>query len=103
MVSGGAGPRRCPHAGARVAGNARRAGQCAPATDTATITAPALIVYGARDQVLAREDQRALAAALPASQLIVYPDTGHLVLWEQPERVAADLAAFVDRLRMQPA
>ena len=60
-------------------------------------------MYGARDQVLAREDQQALAAALPASQLIVYPDTGHLVLWEQPERVAADLAAFVDRLRMQPA
>jgi len=74
-----------------------------PPTDTATITAPALIVYGARDQVLAREDQQALAAALPASQLIVYPDTGHLVLWEQPERVAADLAAFVDRRRGQPA
>jgi pimeloyl-ACP methyl ester carboxylesterase len=70
-----------------------------PPTDTATITAPALIVWGARDQVLTRQDQQALAAAIPASQLIIYPDTGHLVLWEQPERVAADLTAFIDRLR----
>ena len=48
--------------------------------------------------MLTREDQRALAAAIPASKLIVYQDTGHLVLWEQPERVASDLTAFVDGL-----
>jgi pimeloyl-ACP methyl ester carboxylesterase len=69
-----------------------------PPTDTATITAPALIVWGERDEVLTREDQRALAAAIPASRLIVYQGTGHLVLWEQPERVASDLTAFVDGL-----
>jgi hypothetical protein len=27
---------------------------------------------------------------------VVYEDTGHLVLWEQPERLASDLAGFVD-------
>jgi rifampin ADP-ribosylating transferase len=69
-----------------------------PPTDTATITTPALIVWGARDELLTREDQQALAAAIPASRLIVYQDTGHLVLWEQPERVASDLTAFVDGL-----
>ena len=69
-----------------------------PPTDTATITAPTLIVWGARDELLTREDQRALAAAIPASRLIVYQDTGHLVLWEQPERVASDLTAFIDGL-----
>lgn len=73
-----------------------------PPTESATITAPALIVWGARDQLLTREDQRALAAAIPASRLIVYPDTGHLVLWEQPERVARGLTAFIDSLREQP-
>ena len=70
-----------------------------PPTDTATITAPTLIVWGARDEVLTSEDQRALAAAIPGSRLIVYQDTGHLVLWEQPERVASDLTAFVDGLK----
>ena len=69
-----------------------------PPTDTATITAPALIVWGARDELLTLEDQQSLAAAIPASRLIVYQDTGHLVLWEQPERVASDLTAFVDGL-----
>jgi pimeloyl-ACP methyl ester carboxylesterase len=74
-----------------------------PPTDTATITAPALIVWGARDQLLTREDQQALAAAIPASQLIIYQDTGHRVLWEQPKRVACDLTAFIGSLREQPA
>jgi pimeloyl-ACP methyl ester carboxylesterase len=37
-------------------------------------------------------------AAIPAAKLIVYQDTGHLVLWEQPERVASDLTAFVGGL-----
>jgi pimeloyl-ACP methyl ester carboxylesterase len=31
----------------------------------------------------------------PCSRLVVYEDTGHLVLWQQPERVASDLADFV--------
>ena len=69
-----------------------------PPTDIATITAPTLIVWGARDELLTREHQQALAAAIPASRLIVYQDTGHLVLWEQPERVASDLTAFIDGL-----
>jgi rifampin ADP-ribosylating transferase len=43
-----------------------------PPTDTATITAPTLIVWGARDELLTLEDERALAAAIPASKLIVY-------------------------------
>jgi len=70
-----------------------------PPTDVATITAPTLIVWGARDELLTSEHQQSLAAAIPASRLIVYEDTGHLVLWEQPERVASDLTAFVASLR----
>ena len=70
-----------------------------PPTDVATITAPTLIVWGARDELLTSEHQQSHAAAIPASRLIVYEDTGHLVLWEQPERVASDLTAFVASLR----
>ena len=69
-----------------------------PPTESGTIMAPALIVWGARDQLLTREDEQALAAAIPGSRLIVYEDTGHLVLWEQPERVAVDLTAFAENL-----
>ena len=73
-----------------------------PPTEAATIAAPTLIVWGARDDLLTYEHQQALAAAIPASQLVVYEDTGHLVLWEQPERVASDLTAFVESLRQRP-
>ncbi|HET7517680.1 MAG TPA: hypothetical protein VFN05_08290, partial [Actinomycetes bacterium] len=53
---------------------------------------------GGRDKLLPWEDARALAAAIPDSRLVVYQDTGHLVLWEQPDRVASDLAELVDSL-----
>jgi rifampin ADP-ribosylating transferase len=69
-----------------------------PPTQTGTITAPTLIIWGARDELLPRGDQEALQAAIPGALLLVYEDTGHLVLWEQPERVAADLVDFIDRL-----
>jgi rifampin ADP-ribosylating transferase len=57
-----------------------------------------LIIWGERDGLLSRDDEEALAAAIPGSQLVVYDDTGHLVLWEQPERVANDLTDFVKGL-----
>jgi pimeloyl-ACP methyl ester carboxylesterase len=69
-----------------------------PPTEAGTIHTPTLIIWGERDELLPRADGSALAAAIPGSRLVVYPDTGHLVLWEQPARVASDLTAFVDAL-----
>lgn len=69
-----------------------------PPTETGTISAPTLIVWGDRDDFVARSDQERLAAAIPHSKLVVYEGVGHVVHWEAPERVAADIAAFVGRL-----
>jgi len=68
-----------------------------PPTETGVIASPTLIIWGARDELLHREDQEAMAAAIPGSRLVIYKDTGHLVLWEQPKKVAADLILFVDQ------
>jgi pimeloyl-ACP methyl ester carboxylesterase len=68
-----------------------------PPSESATITAPTLIICGERDALLP-QDRYLLAAAIPGSRLVVYEDTGHLVLWEHPERVATDLAHFVAEL-----
>ena len=73
-------------------------GTSVPPTETGTITSPTLIIWGERDGLLSRDDEEALAAAIPGSHLIVYDDTGHLVLWEQPERLADDLTDFVTDL-----
>jgi pimeloyl-ACP methyl ester carboxylesterase len=69
-----------------------------PPTDMGTISCPALIVWGDRDELLSREQEEDLAEAIPGSRLVVYESTGHLVLWEQPERLAHDLGAFVESL-----
>lgn len=69
-----------------------------PPTDAGAITAPTLIIWGDHDQLLTRAQQEALTAAIPASRLVIYEDTGHLVLWEQPDRLASDLTTFIEGL-----
>src|SRR4051794_17785933 len=51
-------------------------GTAVPPTEAGTITAPTLIIWGGRDGLLSHDDEETLAAAIPASRLIVYPDTG---------------------------
>ncbi|HEV8420308.1 MAG TPA: alpha/beta hydrolase, partial [Actinomycetota bacterium] len=60
------------------------------------ITAPTLIIWGDQDSILTRSDQEALAEAIVDSRLVVYPGAGHACYWEEPGRVASDLAAFID-------
>jgi pimeloyl-ACP methyl ester carboxylesterase len=75
--------------------------EAVPPTERGTITAPTLVIGGGRDELLPGDEQQRLAAAIPGSQLVIYEDTGHLVLWECPERLAADLADFVRRLTVR--
>jgi pimeloyl-ACP methyl ester carboxylesterase len=63
-------------------------------TEGGGIEAPALILWGDRDAFVPRQDQDALAAAIPRAELRVYEGTGHCPHWERPARTAADLAAF---------
>ncbi len=69
-----------------------------PPTEVGAVTCPTLILWGEQDEALPRAHAEGLARAIPGSHLIVYGDTGHLVLWEQPDRVAADLTAFLATL-----
>lgn len=62
------------------------------------VRAPALVIWGERDTILARGEQETLAASIPGARLLVYPDTGHVPYWEDPSRVAADVAVFISRL-----
>jgi len=62
------------------------------------LTAPALVVWGDRDGVTGRADQDALTAAVSGARLLVYAGTGHAVHWEQPQRFAADVMAFIHQL-----
>ena len=72
--------------------------EATPPTESGTITAPTLILWGARDNLLPRADQETLAARIPGAVLKVYPDVAHAVLWECPEQIAEDATAFFHSL-----
>ena len=59
------------------------------------IAAPTLLIWGEWDRWLPREEEDQLAATIPGARVVVYPATGHSPNWERPERVAADLDAFM--------
>jgi pimeloyl-ACP methyl ester carboxylesterase len=54
-----------------------------PPSESETITAPTLIIWGECDELLPL-DGYLLTAAIPRSRLIVYEGTGHLVVWSSP-------------------
>jgi pimeloyl-ACP methyl ester carboxylesterase len=62
------------------------------------IQASTLILWGAKDAFCPRSVQQALLTSIPGSQLVVYECAGHALHWEEPERFAADLATFAQRL-----
>jgi non-heme chloroperoxidase len=65
------------------------------AADLGRIAAPTLLIWGEWDRWLPREEEDQLAARIPGARVMVYPATGHSPNWERPERVAADLDAFI--------
>jgi|EndMetStandDraft_3_1072993.scaffolds.fasta_scaffold30599_3 non-heme chloroperoxidase len=64
-------------------------------TDLRGIKARTLILWGDKDGVSTRADQATLFQEIPNATLKVYESIGHAVHWEAPDRVAADLLAFV--------
>lgn len=56
-----------------------------------------LLLWGERDSMFSKADQDSLLKIIPGSRLIAYPDTGHALHWEYPERFAHDLSAFMTK------
>lgn len=72
-----------------------------PPTELGTVSAPSLVISGAQDGLLGREHTVELVAAVPGARWLEYAGTGHLVLEEQPARLAADTMSFVGALRQR--
>jgi pimeloyl-ACP methyl ester carboxylesterase len=66
-----------------------------PPCQSGSMRVPTLIPWGAEEDVLPAAQADGLLAAIEGSRRVIYGGTGHLVLWEQPERVAMDVAAFI--------
>lgn len=65
------------------------------------IQAPTLVVYGEADRMTPPRHSHFLAAAIPGATLAAIPDAGHMVMLEQPLRVAEALSSFLNTLSYQ--
>ena len=61
------------------------------------ISVPTMLLWGDRDTTIPREDQDALARAIPGAELRVLPETGHSPPGERPGVVADHLVEFSSR------
>jgi pimeloyl-ACP methyl ester carboxylesterase/tetratricopeptide (TPR) repeat protein len=60
------------------------------------IKTPTLILWGDKENIFPRSEQDRLVSELRNSVLKVYPNTGHALHWERPERFAKDLQEFIN-------
>jgi pimeloyl-ACP methyl ester carboxylesterase len=59
------------------------------------IQVPTLLLWGEKDSIFHRDDQETLLHNIPQASLKAYPETGHALHWERPQRFTADLLAFI--------
>jgi non-heme chloroperoxidase len=62
------------------------------------IEALTLLIWGGRDALCSRRDHEVLLSAIAQARLVVYENAGHAAHWDEPERFAADLVAFIKSL-----
>lgn len=58
--------------------------------------APTLVVTGDQDQIIPPGNSEALVKHIKGSQKKVYPNVGHLILVEEPERFSQDVLNFLN-------
>lgn len=63
------------------------------------ISAPAVILHGAKDRVLGPEFGRHAASILPNARLQITPDAGHMLPVTRPEICATAIRSLTPRLR----
>lgn len=61
------------------------------------INVPTLLIYGADDQIIPLEDMQIMRAKIPASELHVVLDAGHMVNMEQPQQFNQAVREFLQR------
>jgi pimeloyl-ACP methyl ester carboxylesterase len=66
--------------------------------DVATITVPVLAIAGGEDPGVTSADMQAFQAAPGGCRFHLLPDAGHFAAYEQPETVAALMAAWLPQL-----
>jgi pimeloyl-ACP methyl ester carboxylesterase len=59
------------------------------------ITAPTLVLQGGGDNVVDPRNGELLAGLIPGARLELIPDRGHLMIWQEAERIAPIVKEFL--------
>ena len=62
------------------------------------IKCPTVVIGGDKDAIFSVAEQQALARAIDGASIALVPGVGHALHWEDPERFASELVAFIGRL-----
>ncbi len=54
-----------------------------------------LVLHGGADRVVDPRNARLLASRIPGAQLVVFPELGHLIFWEDPGGFVATVSSFL--------
>lgn len=73
-----------------------------PGVRPSEIAAPTLIVFGKEDKMVPIAAGRLLKEQMQQAQLEVVDGAGHMVMLEQPDRVAGLLSQYLQSIRYQP-
>jgi pimeloyl-ACP methyl ester carboxylesterase len=60
------------------------------------ISAPTLVLHGTEDAVVDHRNARLLADGVPHGRVELFPQTGHLFFWEEPERFVQLITSFLE-------
>ncbi len=66
--------------------------------DLPRIEVPTLVIVGEHDAISTVDEMRAMAEAIPGSQCVVIPNSGHVTSLENPAAFNAALESFLERL-----
>jgi pimeloyl-ACP methyl ester carboxylesterase len=69
------------------------------AAKLSTLQVPVLVICGAADLLTPPSIARLIAAKIPGAELVVAPESGHSVYWEEPEVFNRAVLAFIGKHR----
>jgi pimeloyl-ACP methyl ester carboxylesterase len=65
--------------------------------DSERVTCPLLVIHGRKDRVIPVHASRRLQESVPASALVVLPNSGHCPQLDDPRELAGHVLQFIDR------
>nr|MCS5548560.1 alpha/beta hydrolase [SAR86 cluster bacterium] len=63
------------------------------------ISVPTLVIHGEEDNLIDVESSKHFEENIPEVAVKIYPNIGHLPMYEDPERTAKDIRDFIDTIR----